>query len=178
MSVGRGTKMMSSISNSTKKYEAEIQFGLATNTFDITGEVMKEIKDFELNVNQIEEALKKFSGKIKQKPPMYSAKKVQGKALYKYARKGIEIERKEQTVNIFEVHISKWVKPVLNLELHVSKGTYIRSYAHDLGLELKIPAVLSNLKRTMIDDYHLKDSFTIEQFSAFWEKVNKEEWRS
>ncbi len=176
--VGRGTKMMSTFVDSTKGYEAEIQFGLATDTFDITGEVTKELKDFDLSLNQIEDGLQKFSGTIKQKPPMYSAKKVQGKALYKYARKGIEIERKEQLVNIFEVLISKWEKPLLNLELHVSKGTYVRSYAHDLGLELKIPAVLKNLKRTLIDDYHLKDSFTIDQFSDFWEKVNKEEWRS
>lgn len=176
--VGKGTKIMSSFINSSKRYKAEIQFGIETDTFDITGEITEEKKDFELNLNQIEKALKKFSGEIKQKPPMFSAKKVNGKALYKYARQGIEIERKEETVNIFEVLVNEWKSPFLNLELHVSKGTYIRSYAHDLGRELEVPAVLKNLKRTQVGEYNLDDSFTIEQFSAFWEKVNKVEWRS
>ena len=176
--VGRGTKMMYLFNDSSKRYEAEIQFGVATDTFDITGSVTGEKTSFDLNVDQIGQMLQKFSGEIKQLPPMYSAKKVKGKALYKYARKGIEIERKEQTVNIFEVQLRKWQKPILDLELHVSKGTYIRTYANDLGIELKIPAVLKNLKRTMIDDYHLQDSFTIDQFGAFWNKVSKEEWRS
>ena len=104
---------------------------------------------------------------------MYSAKKVNGKALYTYARKGIEIERKEQTINIFEAHISNWDKPILRMELHVSKGTYIRSYAYDLGKELNVPAVLKSLKRTQIDTYHLRDSFSLDQFSTFWEQVKK-----
>jgi len=176
--VGRGTKMMYLFNDSTKRYEAEIQFGLATDTYDITGSVTEEKKNFNLDFDQIGQALEKFSGQIQQVPPMYSAKKIKGKALYKYARKGIEIERKEQTINIFEVQIRKWQKPFLELELHVSKGTYIRSYANDLGIELEIPAVLKNLKRTMIEDYHLQDSFTIDQFGAFWNKVSKEEWRS
>jgi tRNA pseudouridine55 synthase len=176
--VGKGTKLMSSFIDSSKRYEAQILFGKATDTFDITGKITNEMNDFDLGLEQIEDALKKFSGEIKQMPPMYSAKKIQGKALYKYARKGIEVDRKEQIVNIFEVYISKWQKPLLNIELHVSKGTYIRSYANDLGMELQVPAVLNKLKRTMINEYHLKDSFTIEQFATFWERVSKEEWRS
>jgi len=176
--VGRGTKMMSAFSESSKRYKAEIQFGLATDSYDITGQVVDKRNDFELKLPEIEKGLNDFRGEIKQKPPMYSAKKVNGRALYTYARKGIEIERKEQNVNIYEASISKWAKPFLNMELHVSKGTYIRSYAHDLGLKLGIPAVLKNLQRTMIDEYHLDDSFSIDQFIAFWEKVNKEEWRS
>lgn len=176
--VGKGTKMMSSLVGCTKEYEAEIQFGLSTDTYDKTGRITKEVKNFKLNIDQIENGLKKFNGEIKQIPPMYSAKKVKGKALYKYARKGIEIERKEEIVNIYEVKVLNWKSPFLNLKLHVSKGTYIRSYAHNLGQELGIPAVLTNLKRTSINDYHLSESFTPDQFCTFWEKVYKEEWRS
>lgn len=176
--VGKGTKMMPTFNDSSKRYLAEIQFGVATDTFDITGNITKEKKEFILSKDSIERALNKFSGEIKQMPPMFSAKKIKGKALYKYARNGIEVERKLETIHIYEVQLKKWVEPILDLELHVSKGTYIRSYANDLGIELGIPAVLKNLIRTQIDEYHVHDSFTIEQFSAFWEKVNKVEWRS
>ena len=169
--VGKGTKMMADFSQSTKKYKAQIQFGIETDSYDITGSIRNKIDNFELGQQQIKEMVKRFSGEIEQIPPMFSAKKVKGKALYKYARKGVEIERKAVKVNIFESIIDSWKTPFLKMSLHVSKGTYIRSYAHDLGQALGVPATLKELQRTQIDDFQLEDSFTIDQFCTFWTKV-------
>ena len=170
--VGKGTKMMGEFSQSSKKYEAKIQFGLETDSYDITGSITNRMDDFKLEYLQIDELVKKkFTGEIEQTPPMFSAKKVKGKALYKYARKGIEIERKAVKVNILESRIDSWKTPFLEMHLHVSKGTYIRSYAYDLGRALNVPAVLKELQRTQIDEFLLEDSFTIDQFCTFWNKV-------
>jgi tRNA pseudouridine55 synthase len=144
---------------------------MATDTFDRTGSVVKEQINFNLDLKKIQEAVQKFTGDIKQLPPMYSAKKVKGKALYEYARQGIEIKRDNVKVTIHDVLLEDWQKPILKLKLHVSKGTYIRSYANDLGTELGIPAVLNELKRTQIGVLKVEDSFTVEKFFEFWKKV-------
>jgi len=169
--VGKGTKMMAEFIQSSKKYDALIQFGIETDSYDITGSIINKVDDFELGYPLIEKTLKKFSGEIEQIPPMFSAKKVKGKALYKYARKGIEIERKAVKVNIFKSTIESWQSPFLKMHLHVSKGTYIRSYAHDFGQSLNIPAVLKELQRTQIGDFSIEDSFTVDQFCTFWTGV-------
>lgn len=169
--IGKGTKKMSEFSESSKSYSALIQFGIETDSYDITGSVIHKMDNFELDFKQIEEMVKKFSGEIEQIPPMFSAKKVNGKALYKYARKGIEIERKAVKVKILKSIIDSWKTPFLEMHLHVSKGTYIRSYAYDLGQALNVPAVLKELQRTKIDNFLLEDSFTIDQFCSFWTKV-------
>ncbi len=168
--VGKGTKMMSMFSEASKKYNALIEFGLETDSYDITGKTVITMEEFELDHKKILEQVKNFSGEIEQTPPMFSAKKVKGKALYKYARKGIEIERKAVKVNILESIINSWERPLLRMQLHVSKGTYIRSYAHDIGQALDVPAVLKELQRTQIDNLLLEDSFSIEQFCTFWAK--------
>jgi len=171
LGAGRGTKEMNGFSESTKRYHALIQFGIETDTFDITGTIKKQQNGFELRLDNIKEALNELSGTIMQVPPMFSAKKVQGKRLYKYAREGKEINREAVQVNIIESQITEWQYPFLRLSMHVSKGTYIRSYAHDLGELLGIPAVLKELKRTRIADFDVEDSFTIDQFSDFWKKA-------
>lgn len=169
--VGKGTKSMHELSAYDKKYQAEIRFGISTDSFDRTGEVTAELKEFELESGKIESALKKMSGDLLQLPPMFSAKKVKGKVLYKYARKGIEVERKESSVKVFSVSLKDWTNPFLRINIHVSKGTYIRSYAHDLGVLLQVPAVLNQLKRLQINDFDVKDSFSIDAFFEFWNRV-------
>jgi tRNA pseudouridine55 synthase len=169
--VGKGTREMAHYTAQSKRYDAEIKFGMATDTFDRTGSVVKEQINFNLDLKKIQEAVQKFTGDIKQLPPMYSAKKVKGKALYEYARQGIEIKRDNVKVTIHDVLLEDWQKPILKLKLHVSKGTYIRSYANDLGTELGIPAVLNELKRTQIGVLKVEDSFTVEKFFEFWKKV-------
>lgn len=168
---GKGTKEMTHFSEESKKYKAEIRFGISTDSFDRTGNIIKE-EPFNLELDDINKALKDLSGTINQIPPMFSAKKVNGKALYKYARKGIEIERKEVQIQIHDVILNKWTSPLLNISLHVSKGTYIRSYAHDLGMKLGVPATLNELQRTEIGTLKLEDSFSVEEFFEFWNKVS------
>lgn len=169
--VGKGTKSMHELSTSDKKYEAEIKFGVSTDSFDRTGNVINVQKAFDLKQTRIESELNKMSGDLLQIPPMFSAKKINGKTLYKYARKGLEIERKAVPVIVYNVSLRSWKAPLLKIDIHVSKGTYIRSYAMDLGTQLQVPAVLNQLKRTMIDNYHLKDGFSIDQFFEFWNEA-------
>ena len=169
--VGKGTKLLSSFLNSSKKYRAVIEFGKSTDSYDITGEITKQTDNFNLELTELSDTVKQFTGKISQVPPMYSAKKIGGKPLYKYARKGLELQREAVPVEIYKAEIKKWEKPYLELMLHVSKGTYIRSYANDLGETLNIPAVLKELERTQIDSYKLEESFRIEEFEVFWAKV-------
>ncbi|MCB0282409.1 MAG: tRNA pseudouridine(55) synthase TruB [Calditrichae bacterium] len=171
LGVGKGTKTMSDFLQSSKVYDAVIQFGFSTDTYDITGQKIAEKSEFILEQDLLCRHIKSTIGAYDQIPPMYSAKKVNGKALYKYARNGIEVERKPVTVQIFDVNLKSWEKPLLNLRMHVSKGTYIRSYAHDLGESLKVPAVLKELKRIAIGDMKIEESFTIEEFIEFWKKI-------
>lgn len=169
--VGKGTKSMSDYLQSSKKYHAVIQFGLSTDTYDITGTVQEEVAEFDLETEVLEKEINRYTGLIEQIPPMYSAKKVAGKALYKYARKGIELERKPVQVEIYRTQIESWQKPFLKLNMHVSKGTYIRAYAHEIGQALGIPAVLKELQRTQVDGHKLENSFTIEEFNTYWNKI-------
>lgn len=169
--VGKGTKSLQYLSATDKKYLAEIKFGVSTDSFDRTGKVTNSSEEFGLELHIIEAALKKMSGDILQLPPMFSAKKVKGKALYHYARKGIEIDRQENHVKVYNVKVESWKKPLLKINIHVSKGTYIRSYAHDLGTYLQVPAMLNQLQRTQVSDFDLKDSFLMDQFFEFWNRV-------
>lgn len=170
--VGKGTKMMGQYSNCSKKYAACVEFGKATDSFDLTGTVTEEKKEFSLSQDKIEETIKQFSGEIEQVPPMFSAKKVKGRALYSYARKGQEVERKPVKVNIYETTLKEWKTPELRLDIHVSKGTYIRAYAHDFGKAVNIPAHLKELRRTEIDGFKVEDSFSIDAFCAYWTEIS------
>jgi len=104
---------------------------------------------------------------------MYSAKKVNGVRLYKLARKNIEVERRLQAVQIYVSQSLDWQNPYLTIDLNVSKGTYIRSYAYDLGKTLGVGGCLDELERTAIDHYKLEDSFTVSEFMAAFKEVNE-----
>ncbi|OGN61968.1 MAG: tRNA pseudouridine(55) synthase TruB [Chlamydiae bacterium RIFCSPHIGHO2_12_FULL_27_8] len=139
-----------------KEYEAVIELGYTTETFDSEKEKIF-VSDKIPKISEIEEILKKFSGNIKQIPPMYSAKKINGKKLYELARKGIEVERKE--IDIFvEIHIIKYEYPFLHIDVRCSKGTYIRSLANDIGKELGTGGYLYSLIRTKCGPYNLSDA--------------------
>jgi tRNA pseudouridine55 synthase len=168
---GKGTKMLTGFLGKPKSYRARIQFGLETDTFDRTGETVRTVDAFEISEKTIIEAISKLTGKIFQIPPMFSAKKKGGKPLYKLARKGIAIEREPVPVEIKTAKILSWKSPYLDLELEVSKGTYVRTYAHDLGKLTGVGAILCSLHRFMIDLYRVEDSYTVEEFQSWWKKV-------
>ena len=166
--VGKGTKALEEFSGLTKCYHAVIRFGVETDTLDRTGKIIAERSVADLTSEKIEEAVGKLKGEVEQIPPMYSAKKVNGKRLYKLARKNQEVERKPIKVIINRADIIEWNKPVLKMDMEVSKGTYIRSYADDLGKMLGCGAHLEDLTRTAIGPYKLEDSFTVSEFINYW----------
>lgn len=154
--IGRSfTQKADTFINQDKEYEAILHLGSATTTYDPEGEVT-QTSDYIPTLSEIEEALLKFQGTIDQIPPMYSAKKVEGKKLYQLARKGIEIERKPVSITL-ETKLLNYTYPKLALHITCSKGTYIRSIAHDLGLNLGCYAHLTSLTRTRCGPYHLRD---------------------
>jgi len=171
LGAGRGTKMMTELIGRSKSYRACIQIGTETDTYDCTGQIVHTRQHLDLTVEQVSETVLELTGKLDQVPPMFSAKKKDGKPLYKLARKGISVERKPVPVEIFESKILSWNQPYLTLDLKVSKGTYIRSYAHDLGERLGTGAHLKTLHRMTIDPYNVEESYTIEEFQSWWNTV-------
>ena len=112
----------------------------------------------------IEETARKFTGKIFQKPPIYSAKKIKGKKAYQYARESLSLKMKPKEVEIQEFEITGIDMPDISFRVSCSKGTYIRSLAHDFGKALKSGAHLSQLRRTRVGEYNISDAINLEQF--------------
>lgn len=158
---GKATKSISQIQEMPKTYVAEITFGAATSTYDAESEATETATYDHISRECIEEVLEKdFTGEIEQIPPMFSALKQQGKKLYELARKGIEVEREARKVTIFEMTVLAYEAPVLHIRIECSKGTYIRSIAHDLGILLKSKAHLSALERSAIGNFLNSDALT------------------
>ncbi len=166
--VGKGTKSLQEFSSLPKCYQPVIRFGIETDTLDKTGKIIAERVVTNVTLEMVEEAVENLKGDIRQTPPMYSAKKVNGKRLYKLARNNKEVKRKPVTVTIYKADIVEWNPPVLKMSMKVSKGTYIRAYADDLGKNLGCGAHLEELKRTAIGRYTLEDSFTLSEFINYW----------
>jgi tRNA pseudouridine55 synthase len=163
MLIGKATKVSQYLMSLNKEYEGTITFGVETDSFDAEGEVVAQMPVPEMDDAAIDAALKSFHGDQYQLPPMFSAKKIGGQPLYKSARKGIEVEREPRFIHVARFDRLGWQSPDLNFRLRSSKGTYVRSIAHDLGERLKTCAHLSALRRTMIDEFSVKDAFTLEQ---------------
>ena len=138
------TKLSNQFLNSDKEYLARVHLGITTDTYDCEG-IPTAHSSLIPSLEQVEKSLTRFQGQILQIPPMYSAKKVKGKKLYELARKGIEVERQPVQVEL-ETRLLDYHYPYLELKISCSKGTYIRSVAHDLGLALGTGAHLAALK--------------------------------
>ncbi len=166
--VGRATKQLQQFMNLDKRYRAVIQLGVETDTYDVTGEIVRKEQTDSLDKEQVILAVEEMRGEILQMPPMFSAKKINGTPLYKLARKGKQVERKAVPVTIHKAEVLSWNSPFLKLDLLVSKGTYIRSYAHDLGQRLGVGAHLFELERLQIGSYSVDHSFDINEFVDYW----------
>lgn len=154
--IGRDyTRLSDKLLLQDKEYIAEVNLGVSTDTYDCDGKVVASSKKIPSETD-IEKALSYFQGEIEQIPPMYSAKKVGGKKLYELARKGEEIERKAARVRVDTTQLS-YAYPYLTLRISCSKGTYIRSIAHELGDRLGCGAHLSQLKRTRSGQFSIDD---------------------
>lgn len=165
--LGRATSLSSLMLDGDKRYTAKIRLGISTDSDDITGNIISK-KDVNVTDEQLSKALSSFIGKIKQTPPMYSAIKKDGVRLYKLAREGKTCDITEREIEIFEI---KLLEPLNELnefviDVHVSKGTYIRSLARDIGVHLGCGATLSALCRTYASGFNIKDCVDLDTLNA------------
>ena len=161
--VGKATKRMNEFVEDPKEYVGTIRLGESTPSYDAETEVERRVSTDHLDAEQIIDAAATFMGEIQQEPPMYSALKVGGERLYKKARRGEKIERKKRTVHIYKFDIESIDKNEVHFTIGCSKGTYIRSIAHDLGELLNVGGHLNRLRRTSIGAVHVKDAWTIDK---------------
>jgi len=162
--VGRATKVSQYLMSLDKEYQGEIKLGEATNTFDCEGDVTATCPVPALSEEELRAAMREFVGDQYQLPPMFSAKKIDGVPLYKHARKGKEIEREPRFIRISEFELVKAELPLVQFFVACSKGTYIRSLAHDLGQKIGCGAHLNELRRTASDRFDIDDSVMLEDF--------------
>jgi len=162
---GEATKFSQFLTDSDKRYQAVIKLGQTTDTGDAEGQVL-ETRPVTATLPQIEALLPRFLGDIEQIPPMHSALKHQGRPLYDYARKGVEIERAARRVTIHELALLGLEGDVLKLDVACSKGTYIRVLAEDIGKALGCGAHMSGLRRTEVGGFSLDQAVTLAQLEA------------
>jgi len=161
---GKMTKSISGFQDLPKIYSGIITLGKKSESMDLETEPFEEKPVENINEEKILEVRDKFLGEIEQIPPMYSAVKVKGKRLYKYAREGKTIEREPRKVIISKFEIKKIELPDIHFEITCSKGTYIRVIANDFGDKLGCGGLLSKLRREQIGEYKVEQALTIEEF--------------
>ncbi|MBY6036048.1 tRNA pseudouridine(55) synthase TruB [Fictibacillus nanhaiensis] len=171
--IGRATKIAEYMSDYGKEYIGEVTLGFSTETEDAHGEKIREKEvESDIDFDEIKAILKSLTGEIEQVPPMYSAVKVNGKKLYEYARKGIEVERPKRKITIFELELLtkedtlKKDHPVFSFRVKCSKGTYVRTLAVAIGEKLGYPAHMSSLIRTASGPFTLSECVTFEQLES------------
>jgi len=163
---GEATKFSSALLGADKKYTATLKLGYISSTGDADGEI-SVAGDVNLTSKQIKLALQGLTGKILQTPPMYSALKHQGKPLYSYARKGIEIERKSREITIYDLQVVAFEENNMDIMVKCSTGTYIRTLAEDLGKILGCGgAYITSLNRNEIENLNLSDAYTLDMLKS------------
>lgn len=162
--INRGTKVADMLTVSDKRYTATFRLGLTTDTLDIGGTVLEE-RPVNVTQQQIVDAIESFVGVIEQIPPMYSAIKVGGKKLCDLARKGVEVERKSRTVEIYEINILDVKDEYFTIDVKCSKGTYIRTLGSDIGEKLGCGAVMTGLIRTQSSIFKVEDAVKLEDLT-------------
>ena len=168
---GKKTKEISEYQAQRKKYTGIITLGKSSPSMDLATEIMEKDLPDDLSEEKILSVRNKFLGNIEQVPPMFSALKHKGKALYKLARAGKEVERAPRQVEIFSFDITKFELPDIHFEIACSKGTYIRVIADDFGKERGCGGILSLLRRTEIGEYKVDDAFDLDEFTAEFNEV-------
>ena len=160
---GRATRAVEFAEKGDKEYIAGLRLGVATNTQDITGEILAQ-RPAETGRAALEAVLDRFRGEIQQIPPMYSAIKINGQKLYELARKGREVERKPRTVTIHALEaLGTDAEGDVLLRIRCSKGTYVRTLCHDIGNMLGCGGCMSSLRRTMAAGFSLEEAVTLEE---------------
>lgn len=160
---GVWTKELHYLLGLDKKYLAEITLGVETNTYDAEGEIVSQKDVPPLTIAELENIILKFAGEFEQIPPVFSAIKKEGKALYELARAGKEVKPDPRKVIVHNIDIINFSNNKLTLDIYCGSGFYVRSLAHDIGEEIGCGAHLSSLSRTMIGPYSLNDAFSVEE---------------
>jgi tRNA pseudouridine55 synthase len=160
--LGRGTKLSERLMGDDKVYEGTIKFGEATDSYDCDGEITGSLPVMPMTLDQLNEEAATFIGDIMQVPPMVSAIKKNGVPLYKLARKGIEVEREARLIHVYNFRFTEYTEPFGKCRVACTKGTYIRSLAHDLGQKLGCGAHLTALRRCASGKFDVADALSLD----------------
>ncbi|EOX4458373.1 tRNA pseudouridine(55) synthase TruB [Vibrio diabolicus] len=172
--LGEATKFSQFLLDSDKRYRVIAKLGERTNTSDSDGEVV-ETRPIDVTLDKLEACIEKFRGESDQVPSMFSALKYQGKPLYEYARKGIEVPRESRKITVYEIVLHRFEGDEVEMEVHCSKGTYIRTIVDDLGEMLGCGAHVTMLRRTGVAKYPYEKMVTLEQLNELLEQAHREE---
>jgi tRNA pseudouridine55 synthase len=161
--LGRGTKLSEKLMGDDKVYEGTIKFGETTDSYDADGELNASLPVPTMTLEQLNEEAAKFIGDQMQMPPMVSAIKKNGVPLYKLARKGIEVEREPRLIHIYNFRFTNYAEPLGEFRVACTKGTYVRSIAHDLGQKLGCGAHLATLRRSVSGKFDVADAIKLDE---------------
>lgn len=170
--LGEGTKFSQFLLDTDKTYQVTAKLGVRTTTSDADGEIVSE-KPVDVSEAQLMAALDSFRGTTKQVPSMYSALKYQGQPLYKYAREGVEVPREARDITVFSLEVLRFEGDEVELTIHVSKGTYIRTIVDDLGELLGCGAHVADLRRLAVGSYPIDKMVTLEHIERLLEQAKE-----
>ena len=173
--VGQATRVSEYILDHPKEYTTVLCLGKTTDTYDADGEILQKHDYAFVSREMFGQILPSYIGPILQKPPMYSALKVEGKRLYKLARSGMEVERAYRSVVVSSLNLTEWDPPFVTLHVKCGRGVYIRSLVHDLGQSLGCGAYVMELTRVKVGDFSLDEALCINSLS---EEMVSKSWRS
>jgi tRNA pseudouridine55 synthase len=160
--LGRGTKLSERLMGDDKVYEGTIKFGESTDSYDSDGEITGSLPVMPMTLDELNEEASKSIGDLMQVPPMVSAIKKDGVPLYKLARKGIEVEREPRLIHIYNYRFTEYTEPFGKFRVACTKGTYVRSLAHDLGQKLGCGAHLTTLRRSASGKFDVADALPLD----------------
>lgn len=166
--VGPAVRLSEYVSASDKRYQAVVQLGTSTDTYDADGQVLST-SPVNISETQFDTALKSFIGEIEQVPPPYSAVKVKGRKAYEMARDGEDVDLAPRKINVYNLELLEWAPPEAVIDVYCSSGTYVRSLAHDLGEMLGCGAHLVGLRRTKSGRFTLRDAVPLRKLREAFE---------
>lgn len=170
---GKETKTLSNVSNEKKSYQAIVQLGSETNTLDNEGIITNSLNIPAFTRDEIVSVLNKFKGEYLHKPPMFSAKKINGVPLYKLARKNIEIDRNDIKSFIYDISLNDYSSDLINFSVTCSKGTYVRVLGSDIAKKMNTVGHLIKLVRTSIGPHEIARSLSVDDFEKRWKYLEQ-----
>lgn len=169
--IGRATKLVDALQAEEKEYVADVMLGATTPSYDLEHEIDQTFPYEHITREAVEEALASLTGERLQTPPVYSAKKIEGTRAYELARAGEEVAVRQALITIYEMEIVEYALPRVRIRVRCSKGTYIRSLAHEIGQALRSGAHLSSLRRTRSGGFTLEKAYELDDFLENLQKI-------